>query len=212
MKRILVALLILTLLFSFSGCGLIATMLVKGINRVQSPVKVTEPANIPEQIPDEKPVAVRISPIDLMSNIWDNLEEKFFAVGGGYTTLVDNAPGLVPTADTDFLTGVLLIPEEKVHQVSAAASLMHAMNTNTFCAGAYKLGNGYDYAPFLAAVRDAIQSNRWMCGFPERLYIAAVHDCLLVIYGNGSLVDAFTSNLDELYTEVHVIYNEPINP
>ena len=158
MKKLIALLLALTLVVAFAGC--------------------------------EKKEEAKVETVEALAALqtaWNALgdDEKPFAMGGGYETMVDNAPGAVPTTDTAYLTSILLVPEAELSKVSAAASVMHAMNTNTFCAGAFNLVDGADYGAFATALREAIQGNRWMCGFPEKLHIANVGNCLVVAYGNG---------------------------
>ena len=180
MKKLIALLLVLATMMAFAACG--------------------------------KKEEAKVEPVEALAALqtaWNALgdEEKPFAMGGGYETMVDNAPGAVPTTDTAYLTSILLVPEAELSKVSAAASVMHAMNTNTFCAGAFNLVDGADYGAFVTAMRTAIQGNRWMCGFPEKLYIANVGDCLVVVYGNGQLVDTFCGKLAANAT---ILYNEAI--
>ena len=143
-----------------------------------------------------------------LETAWNGLadDQKPFVMGGGYETLVDNAPGSVPTTDVAYLNGILLVPEAELSKISAAASIMHAMNTNTFCVGAFNLVDGADYGAFATTMRETIQGNRWMCGFPEKMYIANVGNCLVIAYGNGELVDNFCGNL----ADATILYNEAI--
>ena len=180
MKKLIALLLVLATMMAFAACG-----------------------------KKEEAKAEPVEALAALQTAWNALgdEEKPFAMGGGYETMVDNAPGSVPTTDEAYLTNILLVPAEELNKVSAAASVMHAMNTNTFCAGAFNLVDGADYGAFATAMRTAIQGNRWMCGFPEKLYIANVGDCLVVVYGNGQLVDTFCGKLAANAT---VLYNEAI--
>ena len=179
MKKLIALLLALTLVVAFAGC--------------------------------EKKEETKVETVEALAALqtaWNALgdDQKPFAMGGGFETMVDNAPGSVPTTDTGFLTSILLVPEAELTKISAAASVIHAMNTNTFCAGAYNLVDGADYAAFAATMQETIQGNRWMCGFPEKLYIANVGNCLVVVYGNGELVENFCGKL----ANATVLYNEAI--
>ena len=179
MKKLIALLLALTLVVAFAGCE------------------------------KKEAKAETVEALTALKTAWDALgeDEKPFAMGGGYETMVDNAPGSVPTTDTAYLSTILLVPEAEVAKISAAASVIHAMNTNTFCAGAYNLVDGADYAAFATTMRDTIQGNRWFCGFPEKLYIANVGNCLVVVYGNGELVNNFCGKL----ANAEVLYNEAID-
>ena len=135
---------------------------------------------------------------------------ELFLVGGGYENSNWGTPDVVALTEVDYLTYTLLIPEAEQANLAAAASAMHAMNTNTFCAGTYNLTEGTDVAAFAAAVQANIQGNQWMCGFPETLVIADVGGCVVVVYGNAQLVEMFNTVIGENYAEVTVLYNEPI--
>lgn len=180
MKKLIALLLVLATVMAFAACGK----------------------------KEEAKTESNVAALAALEGAWNALgeDEKPFAMGGGYETIVENAPGSVPTADEAYLTNILLVPSEELSKVSAAASVMHAMNTNTFCAGAFNLVDGADYGAFATAMRTAIQGNRWMCGFPEKLYIANVGNCLVVAYGNGELVDNFCGKL----TGATILYNEAI--
>ena len=179
MKKLIALLLALTMVVAFAGC---------------------------EKKEDDKVQTVEAR--TALETAWNALGEndRPFAMGGGYETMTDNAPGSVPTTDEAYLTNILLVPTAELSKVSAAASIMHAMNTNTFTAGAFNLVDGADYGAFATALRDAIQGNRWMCGFPEKMHIANVGNCLVVAYGNGELVDNFCGKLEN----ATILYDEAI--
>lgn len=179
MKKLIALLLALTLVVAFAGCE------KKEDTKVQT-----------------------VEALAALETAWNALgeTEKPFAMGGGYENMVDNAPGAVSTEDAAYLTNMLLVPEAELSKISAAASVVHAMNQNTFTAGAFNLVDGADYGAFATAMREAIQGNRWMCGFPEKLYIANVGNCLVVVYGNGEVVDTFCGKL----ANTTVLYDEAI--
>lgn len=131
-------------------------------------------------------------------------------VGGGYEAMNWEGPDVVPTTDVDYLTAQLIVPEEQIANIGAAASAMHAMNTNIFCAGAYNLVEGADYNAFAAALEAAIMGNRWMCGFPEKLLIVNVGNCLIVVYGNGEVVANFNTVVGETYSAATIICDKAV--
>ena len=130
-------------------------------------------------------------------------------VGGGYENANWESPDVVALTEVDFLTYTLLVPETEQANLTAAASAIHMMNTNNFCAGAYNLAEGTDVAAFAAAMQANIQGNQWMCGFPETLVIADLGGCVVVVYGNAQLVELFGNTIVDNYTAT-VLYNEPI--
>ena len=94
----------------------------------------------------------------------------------------------------------------KVADTKDAATGLHAMNANSFTGAAYKLVAGADAAAFAADFQTELNNARWMCGFPEKLYIANVGNCLVVAYGNGELVNTFCGKL----ANATILYDEAI--
>ena len=156
-------------------------------------------------------IEASVSALEVLENIWAKYGEndKFFAMGGfkldaeGVPVTVENAPGVVE--DNDYLNYSLLVPAEQT--VTEAASLMHAMNANTFTCGAYKVA---DVQAFATAMQTAIQGNQWMCGFPETLLIANVSGVVVVAFGNGQVMSTFQGYLTSAYANAEILINEAI--
>lgn len=183
MKKIFAILLALTVVCSFAACG--------NTNNTPS-------------------VKLPASALEVLETVWNALgeNEKFFAMGGGYENMTDNKPGAVAATDADTLQFMLLVPEAQLANVTDAASLMHAMNANTFTAGSFKVT---DAAAFATAMREAVQGNMWMCGFPEKLLIVTFgNEFATVVFGNGELVSNFQAKLVAAYPDAVVVIDEPI--
>ena len=152
------------------------------------------------------PSTVTISaPVDVLNAIWAKYTDdfKFFAMGGDFSNLVDNAPGAYSLEDKDSLAAQLICKGEAANAVAEAASLIHAMNANTFTGAAYKLTEGADMDAFLTAIKADIQGNQWICGFPEKLLTAKISDNYVVVaFGNGELIETFKTNLVSAYSFV----------
>ncbi len=194
MKKILSLLLVLVMVFAFAGC-----------NNTNAP---TEPTTEPT----EPEVALPESALVILETVWNSYEDdnKFFAIGGSFDAPVDNAPGAYNLTD-EGLTATLLVPADQVANLTEAASLMHAMNANTFTCGAYALAEGTDVAAFTSAMRDAIQGNQWMCGFPERLIIVTLGDKYVVTaYGHGDAINPFKGYLTAAYADAVIAYEEAV--
>ena len=88
--------------------------------------------------------------------------------------------------------------------------MVHMMNTNTFSGGIVKLAEGADVAAFAQAVRDALQSNQWICGFPETLVIADVDGIVLIAFGVNDAMTPFQANLTKAYADAQILFNEAI--
>lgn len=193
MKKLICALLALTMILALTACGTTAP------EQTQAPTaEPTEPELVIEGTDK------------LLSMIWADMseDEKYYVGGGDTEHMVENDAGLV--TDADYMTYNLHLPEELHSQVTEAASLVHGMNLNSMTAAVYRLAEGTDAAAFAQALRDSIQSTQWMCGFPEQLYIASVADCVLVVYGLSDNVASIEDHFTQLYPVAETLYKEAI--
>ena len=153
------------------------------------------------------------APVDILNTVWENYDEanKFFAMGGDWTTPVDNAPGAVDVSTPDFLTSNLVCGGDATAMVDGAASLIHGMNANTFTGAAYHLVAGTDKAAFADAMKANLNGNQWMCGFPEKMLIASLTDEYAVVaFGAADLVDTFKAELTEAYAVTEILVDEAL--
>ncbi len=143
------------------------------------------------------------APVDILTAIWDTYDaetEKFFAMGGDFETPVDNAPGTFNISNKENATAQLVCSENALAMVDGAASLIHAMNANTFTGAAYSIKEGSSADEFITAMKSAIQGNQWMCGFPEKVLTAKVTDDYVVVaFGNGEIIETFKGKLTAQY-------------
>lgn len=145
--------------------------------------------------------------VEVLTTVWadfygeDTPEEKrMYIAGGGYENMVMDAPGAIDPADTDSLTGLLSFPAESVDMIDDAASMMHAMNANTFTAGVYHVVDAKNQQTLADNLKESIKNTQWMCGFPEVMVIAAVNDDYVVTaIGNTDIVETFKTKLTEKY-------------
>ena len=161
----------------------------------------------------EPSVVVPASALEILENIWALYgdDEKFFAMGGDFNNPVDNAPGNYSLEDAEMFSFQLYVPAEQVANVDQAASLIHAMNTNTFTSGVFHMTEGADAKAFAAAVRDNVQNAQWMCGFPEKLIVAVVGgEYVLMVFGLNDAVNPFETKLGTAYPDAEIVYNEAI--
>ena len=109
------------------------------------------------------------------------------------------------------LTWNLLIPEAEIANVAEAATMIHMMNANTFTCGAVRLVEGADVEAFANTMRDAIQNNQWMCGFPENLTIAVIGgEYVVIAFGVNDAMTPFKAHLAQAYADAEVLFNEAI--
>ena len=143
------------------------------------------------------------APVDILTAVWETYDaetEKFFAMGGDMNNMVENAPGAYSLEDKESAAAQLVLNEKAIAMVDGAASLMHAMNANTFTGAAYHIAEGYTAADFIAEMKEAIKNNQWICGFPEKLFVAELtEEYVVVAFGAGDIIDNFNNKLVAKY-------------
>lgn len=214
MKKMITCTLIAALMLSlFAGCA------SSGNNSETTPFQTetipyqTAPVLGGETEPATQPSGdVQASAVTVLENIWAKYgdDEKFAVIGGNMENPVDGAPGNYDMAYAENLSYNLLIPAEQLTSVDEAATMIHMMNANTFTGGVVHLAEGTDVAAFASAMRDAIQGNQWMCGFPETLVIASIGDYVLIAFGVNDAMTPFQTHLAEAYPDANVLYNEAV--
>ena len=139
------------------------------------------------------------SALNLLETVWNDYsdDEKFSVVGGGPDAeqMVDGAPGVFDLSDRSLAEYHLVLPETA--EVDEAASLIHMLNANTFTAAAYHATG--DAQALATELRDAVQANRWMCGFPDKVVVAVRGEYVAVAFGAEDLVDAFAGRLSGIF-------------
>ena len=214
MKKMITCTLMAALMLSlFAGCA------SSGNNSETTPLQTetipyqTAPVLGGETEPATQPSGdVQASAVTVLENIWAKYgdDEKFAVIGGNMENPVDGAPGNYDMAYAENLSYNLLIPAEQLTSVDEAATMIHMMNANTFTGGVVHLAEGTDVAAFASAMRDAIQGNQWMCGFPETLVIASIGDYVLIAFGVNDAMTPFQTHLAEAYPDANVLYNEAV--
>ena len=121
------------------------------------------------------------------------------------------APGNYDMAYAENLSYNLLVPADRIADVTEAASMIHMMNANTFTCGVLRLAEGTDAASFASAMEQAVQNNQWMCGFPETLVIGTIGaEYVLVAFGLNDTMTPFQTHLAAAYPGAEILYNEAI--
>ena len=193
MKKIISLVLAGVMMLSLAACG------------ENKPAETTAPAT-EAQVPET-------SALEILENVWAKYgeDEKFAVIGGNMESPVDGAPGNYDMAYAENLTYNLLIPAENLANVDQAATMIHMMNANTFTCGVVHLTEGTDVAAFAAAMREAIQGNMWMCGFPETLLVASVYgEYVVIAFGINDAMNPFMTHFAEAYADAEKLYNEAI--
>ncbi len=151
------------------------------------------------------------SALEILETVWASYgeDEKFFAMGGDYTNPVDNAPGEFSLAEPENVTAMLLVPADQLSNIDAAASLTHAMMQNNFTCGVFHVtGDAYAFAE---AMKNAISTNPWICGMPEKMIVAVIGgEYVLAAFGINDAMGPFETKLTAAYPEADLKYNEAI--
>lgn len=155
--------------------------------------------------------AIDMTAVEVLENVWATYgdDEKFFAMGGDMNNMVDGAPGAYSMDDTEALAYTFQIPADAFASVDEVASLLHAMNANTFTGGAFHLTDAANVETFVASVKDGVMNAQWMCGFPEKLVIINVHEEFVIsAFGNGEIIENFKNKVTSVYGENAVVLVE----
>lgn len=142
------------------------------------------------------------APLELLQTVWSAIpeESRFPSYGGNLTEEIQDGPGALDMTNTDFLTYTMLVPEKQAKNITQAAALIHLMNGNAFTCGVYQL-EGVTAADFTTALHEKIQSNQWMCGFPNRLVIASFgENTVLAAFGWDDAMTLFLDALTKSYS------------
>ena len=196
MKKLFALLLTGILLVASAGCG----------NAPAQPQTPTQPsASAPPEKAPENPA------LTVMQTIWAQFKGNKEAYLGGFGEDYRMAePWQLDLSNEDFLQGALFLSEEQLVKVTAAASLMHGLNTNNLTAGAVALDEGVDYEIFAAEIKSRILNNQWVCGRPGGMRIVKVENCLLILYGTGSYAGGFVEALQQAYPDAQTLCQESI--
>ena len=142
--------------------------------------------------PAEKPAIE--SAAAFYTQVWGTLtdDQKFPAAGGDIDHTVDGpAKFNFTTENVETFKWWLHVTDELLAQIDQndVATLMHMMNTNTFCSAMAKLTDSSKAAEFAEAYKTAIQDQRWMCGFPDTVIVISVGDYVIMAYGNADIIE-----------------------
>ena len=149
----------------------------------------------------------------LLTTVWGSYteDEKFSVAGGDYNHPVEDAPGAFDITDTASLSSMLVLPETAAADIDDAASLIHMMNANTFTCGAFHVTDSEKVSTVADALRDAISSRQWMCGFPDKFVIITYGQYVVSVFGAEDLVNTFRDKFTAAYADATIAYDEAIS-
>lgn len=153
-------------------------------------------------------------PLEVLNNVWNSYQEedKFAVMGGDFSeeNMTENAPGKYSVEDGEAIDSSLGFPEASIEKIDSAASITHMMNANTFTCGAFHVANDGEVEAVAAELKENILNRQWMCGFPEKLVIVSVGDCVVSFFGHNDPVETFKNNLIMQYPTAKVISEDAI--
>ena len=198
MKKLIALLLALTLVMGLVACGTTT-------NNNETTAGTEAPATTEAPV-----VAGPATALELLETVWGlyGEDDKFPVFGGDGLNMVDGAPGAY--TDMEALQSQLMVAPEEQAKVTEIASLFHGMMLNNFSCGAFKLAEGVDAAAFADTLHTAVTGNQWMCGFPEKVMIAIVGDCVVMVFGLNDAVNPFEAKLTEAYASAEIKYSEAL--
>lgn len=150
-------------------------------------------------------------PLEILTTVWSSYSDdnKFQIMGGDYNNIKDNEPGKFDVSDKESLRSLLIVPDNAAGLIDDAASMIHAMNANTFTGAAFHLSDPKTVRTFSDSLKDAIRNNQWMCGFPEICLLVQIGDDYVVsAFGNAEMVNYFKTQLEEQYPSVSILAEE----
>ena len=218
MRKLTVALLLVTMSFVLMGCGKEdnSTPEAGTSEEVITEDSVQVPgadSEVTEDVSSED-ADTTISDsasVTILTDVWSAYaeEEKFPAMGGDYTTMVDGAPGAFDITKTEDLAAMLYVPADLAGQIDEGASLLHGMNLNTFTGAALHLTDASNADAFTTALKENILGTQWMCGFPDTLVIYTVNgEYVVYAFGNVDAIATFKAKVAEVYGDNAVLVAE----
>ena len=142
----------------------------------------------------EAPAPQYASSLELLDAVWNAFpEDARFPAGGGDEAHDTNGTGAFDVkAYGETFQYLILLDDSLMDKLTGdAATLMHMMNTNTFCSAAMQLQEGEDPAAFAESYKTIVQSNHWMCGFPDTVVVLNLGSFVLTAYGKNDPIQNF---------------------
>ena len=150
------------------------------------------------------------TPLEILVTVWDSYldDEKFSIIGGGpeFDQSIMDEPAEFVLTNAEAVDTLLGFPSSSIALVTEVASIMHAMNQNTFTAAAYHISNSADVEMLISDIEDNILNRQWMCGFPDTLIIVKVDaNTLIVAFGEATNMETFKTRILESYSGAEVV-------
>ena len=214
MKKLLAIILAGAMLLGFAACG--GNEIPENETTTEAVAESTEATaennttSDAAQAPEGQTSA--LAAVDVLSLVWAKFgdDEKPFVMGGYADTMVDGAPGKFDISLTEDIDSMLGIPAASVADIDDAASVIHAMNANTFTAAAYRLKEGKEASALASAIESNLAGRQWMCGIPETLLIVSVDGFVVTAFGANDIVSNFKAKLTGEFASAQVLVEKPV--
>jgi len=128
--------------------------------------------------------------------------------------MTDGAPGAFSLTAEDAqgaLNNMTHFPTAQFSSLTETATLVHALNANTFTGAAYRFADAKTAEDAVGHIKQELLVNtQFMCGFPETLVIiSAPGNYLVVMFGNSEIITAVSKAATEAIDGSAVVVNEP---
>ena len=141
----------------------------------------------------------------LLEAIYSGMDQEFPAAGGDEAHDTEGPGSFDISAYGESFQYQILVDEELTAMVKPqAATLLHMMNSNTFCSAVMQLEDAKNAESFAQHYKTIVQSNHWMCGFPDTMLVMNLGDYVITAYGADDLVQSFKTSAVALGAEILV--------
>jgi len=163
----------------------------------------------------EKPVEI-VDATDILTKVWESYEEtdtdgniyndRFAIMGGHFESAVMDMPAKYDLTQASDLELIYCVPQSASAMIDDAATMVHLMKASTFTAGAYHVTDAANVKDVLDGMKQQIQSNHWLDGFPDAFLILTVGEQYVIsAIGNAEVIDYFEKALKEVYDDQIVV-------
>ena len=203
MKKICVAILLGVMVLSLGACG-----------KQDDTTEITQETETTQENESTQETGVQTSSLEILDTLWGTYEEgeKFAVAGGDSANSVMDKPNTFDVTNSEELDATLGFPAAQAELIDDAASMVHMMNANTFTCGVFHVADAENVTAVTDAVKDNIMNRQWMCGFPDTLIVAVVHDEYVVsAFGHAENMEVFKTKLLASDATATIMYEENLS-
>ena len=125
--------------------------------------------------------------------------------------LPKNEPGAISPDDGEMLESQTLFPAASADKLDSAAVYFNMLNQNNGTFAAFEVKNEGEMQTLADMMKTKVKNNSWICGFPERYLIMRVGDIMLFSYGLEDSLTAWKNAVSSVYSEAEVLYDEKLS-